>query len=71
MKSLYHAYQVYEKRVIRGEFYKREKSPKGPLPREPILARFCDFLTETGTKLKLQQSHPKPSPWTLLLEKKQ
>ena len=61
MKSIYHAYQTYERRVARGEMDCYGTSPCPPrersvrIPHEPFLARLGDTLIRTGMKLKRAQ----------------
>ncbi len=69
METLYHAYQAYERRVERGEFSTRP--PKKVYIRyafrEPVLARFGDFLIRTGMKLKCRYATTgKPMAWSPL-----
>ena len=66
MKSLYHAYQAYERRVERGEFftYRPAKATKKSAAREPILARFGDLLIRVGLKLKRRSATGKPMAWS-------
>ena len=65
MKSLYHAYQAYERRVIRGEL---DNSPgiaaNRAAPREPLLAQFGDLLIHTGLKLKRRYAAGKSMAWS-------
>ncbi len=64
MDSLYHAYEAYEKKAIRGEF-SNFPTPQKHLPyREPVLARFGDFLIRTGTRLKCRYATGKPMAWS-------
>ena len=66
MKSLYHAYQAYEHRVIRGEFSPRRpaEAVNKSTAREPILARFGDLLIQVGLKLKRRYATGKPMVWS-------
>ncbi len=65
MKSLYNAYQAYERRVIRGEFDKSSRmAANRPAPREPLLAQFGDLLIHTGLKLKRRYATGKPMAWS-------
>jgi len=66
MKSLYHAYQAYERRVGRGEFSPRchvEAVNKSAV-HEPILERFGDLLIRAGLKLKRRSATGKPMAWS-------
>lgn len=73
MESLYQAYQAYERRVIRGEFYQ----PRPAVTyirysfREPALARLGDFLIRTGMRLKCRYAAGKPMAWSPLTGSKQ
>ncbi len=72
--SLYHAYEAYERRVIRGEFSAppSKKSKIRISYREPVLARFGDFLVRTGMKLKCRYATTgKPMAWSQLTGSKQ
>ena len=65
MKSLYHAYEAYERRVIRGELDNSpEKDLKPSTRREPMLAQFGDLLIQTGIRLKRRQAASKPMTWS-------
>jgi hypothetical protein len=67
MKSLYHAYEAYERRVIRGELDTiPRKAVKHPAPREPLLAQVGDLLIRTGLKLKRRYAAGKPMAWSPL-----
>jgi hypothetical protein len=67
MKSLYDAYQAYERRVIRGEFDKTSRmTAKRSAPREPLLAQFGDLLIHAGLKLKRRYAAGKPMAWSPL-----
>jgi hypothetical protein len=68
MKSLYHAYEAYERRVIRGEFDANPKKVVKLLtPREPLLAQFGDLLIHTGLRLKRRYAAAgKPMAWSPL-----
>ncbi|MGA2503814.1 MAG: hypothetical protein ABSG01_06955 [Anaerolineales bacterium] len=71
MKSLYHAYQAYERRVTRGEFdISREKDPKPSTPRVPLLIQLGDLLIQTGMKLKARHAARNSISWTPLLGSK-
>ncbi|MBE3067539.1 MAG: hypothetical protein IMZ73_08960 [Chloroflexi bacterium] len=65
MKSLYNAYQAYERRVIRGEL---DNTPgivvNRSAPREPLLAQFGDLLIHTGLRLKRRYAASKPMAWS-------
>jgi len=66
MKSLYHAYQAYEHRVVRGEFSTRRpvRATNQSAAREPILSRFGDLLIRAGMKLKRRSAAGKPMAWS-------
>jgi hypothetical protein len=65
MKSLYHAYEAYEHRVIRGEFDSiPRKAVKSAAPREPLLSRIGDLLIHTGLRLKRRTAAGKPMAWS-------
>ena len=67
MKSIYSAYQVRERRVIRGELdITPRKAFKRTAPREPLLAQFIDLLIHTGLKLKQRYAAGKPMAWFLM-----
>jgi hypothetical protein len=67
MKSLYHAYEAYERRVIRGEFDTVSRKAAQPAsPREPLLAQVGDLLIHTGLKLKRRYAAGKPMAWSPL-----
>lgn len=65
MKSLYNAYQAYERRVLRGEL---DNTPGIAVnrsgPREPLLGQFGDLLIHTGLKLKRRRAAGKPMAWS-------
>ncbi len=67
MDPFYHAYEAYEKRVMRGEL----SNPGTPNKNihhykyyETVLARFGDFLVRTGTRLKCRYAVGKPMAWS-------
>lgn len=66
MKSLYQAYQAYERRAERGEFSARRPSRAyiQIALREPFLAKVGDLLIQTGWKLKQRSSAGKPMAWS-------
>jgi hypothetical protein len=65
MKSLYQAYEAYERRVIRGEYRNVYKKPcKNILQHESIMERLGDFLICTGLRLKHRSLAGKPMAWT-------
>jgi hypothetical protein len=67
MKSFYHAYEAYERRVIRGEFDTvLRKAVKPSSPREPLLAQLGDLLIHTGLRLKRRYAAGKPMAWSPL-----
>jgi hypothetical protein len=55
MQSLYHAYQAYERRVLRGELTERTSATSRAVirtPRLPFTFRLGDRLVRIGLKLK-------------------
>ena len=71
MKSFYSAYQAYERRVIRGEFYNPpRKAITLPALREPLLAQIGDLLIQTGVKLKRRYATGKPMAWSPMIGSK-
>jgi len=65
MKSLYNAYQAYERRVIRGEFDNAPgKAVNQPASREPLLVQFGDLLIRTGLRLKRRYAVGKSMAWS-------
>jgi hypothetical protein len=65
MKSLYDAYQAYERRVMRGEFDQTSrKAANRTVPRDPLLAQLGDLLIRTGLKLKRRYAAGKPMAWS-------
>jgi len=71
MKSLYNAYQAYERRVMRGELDNtRERAKKRSSTREPLLAQFGDLLIHTGQSLKRRQAAGKPMAWSAMMGSK-
>ena len=67
MKSLYHAYEAYERRVIRGELDTIPRNAvKQSVPREPLLAQVGDLLIHTGLRLKRRYAAGKPMAWSPL-----
>ena len=65
MKSFYQAYQAYERRAVRGEFFAtRSKGlQRTSVPHEPFLAQFGDLLVRLGLKLKRRYTTGKPMAW--------
>jgi hypothetical protein len=67
MKSLYHAYEAFERRVERGEF-SLESTPKAP--RQPISKtleiRLGEVLINAGLKLKRHAVAGKSMAWSPL-----
>jgi hypothetical protein len=68
MKSLYNAYQAYERQVIRGEFYHipdntLKRSPR----RESFLAQLGDLLIHTGLRLKRIYATDKSLAWSPMI----
>lgn len=71
MKSLYNAYQAYERRVIRGEFdHSPNKAQKRSSRREPLLAQLGDLLIHTGLRLKRLHATGKSMSWSPLIGSK-
>ena len=71
MKSFYHAYQAYERRVIRGEFDdlpRKTKNRSNPI--EPLLSQLGDLLIQMGLKLKQQHATSKPLAWSPMIGSK-
>jgi hypothetical protein len=67
MNSLYHAYQAYERRVIRGEFDMFPCKPAiRPVPLASLLVQLGDLLIHTGLKLKRHYATGKPMTWSPL-----
>ena len=65
MKSLYNAYQAYERRVIRGELDNIPRAAaKRSTPREPLLAQVGDLLIHTGLRLKRRYAAGKTLAWS-------
>jgi hypothetical protein len=66
MESLYHAYEAYERRVMRGEFSSRRlaREYNQPAFHERLLAQFGDLLIRTGLKLKHRYASGKPMAWS-------
>lgn len=72
MKSLYHAYETYERRIIRGELNTNpRKAVKRTTPREPLLAQVGDLLIHAGLKLKRRYAAGKPMAWSPMTGSKQ
>jgi hypothetical protein len=73
MESLYHAYEAYERRVMRGEFstHRLKKTYIRYSYKEPFLARFGDFLIRTGMKLKCRYATGKALTWSPMTWSKQ
>jgi hypothetical protein len=66
MESLYHAYEAYEHRVMRGEFSARRpaRAHNSSTAHEPLLAQFGDLLIRLGLKLKRRYASGKPMAWS-------
>ena len=65
MNTLYKAYQAYERRVMRGEFYSPAyRSRKASAQREPLQAQLGDLLIHTGRRLKVRYATSKPMAWS-------
>jgi hypothetical protein len=72
MKSLYHAYEAYERRVIRGELSTMpRKAIKKSARHEPLLAQLGDLLIRTGLRLKQRTAAGKPMAWSPMTGSKQ
>ena len=67
MNSFYTSYEAYERRVIRGEFYRvPAKTKTRPGHQEPLLVKIGDLLIHTGLKLKLRHATSKPMALSLM-----
>lgn len=64
MQSLYHAYEAYERRVLRGEMSLPAPVKTSPTP--PLRARLGDWLIQAGTKLKTRSASGKSMAWSPL-----
>jgi len=72
MKSLYHAYQAYERRSERGEFSGRSSGhPDLSLLPDSLLAQLGEFLIQTGLKLKRRHTAGKSMAWSPMTGSKQ
>jgi hypothetical protein len=72
MKSLYHAYEAYERRVIRGEMCTKVWKPAvPPKSRKPLLVLVGDLLIRAGLKIKRYQAAGKPMVLSPLTRSKQ
>jgi hypothetical protein len=72
MKSLYHAYQAYERRVIRGEFLlARKTTPKAPATQIPLIEKLGDLFIQTGMRLKMRGADRKVMTLSLAMGGKQ
>jgi hypothetical protein len=61
MNTLYKAYQAYERRIMRGEFYGPAYRPrKASTQREPLLAHMGNLLIRTGRRLIVRYTTSKP-----------
>ncbi len=72
MKSIYHAYQSYERRVARGEmdpYGTSSRQRREQTLREPFLARLGDALIRTGMKLKRARRAGHAMPVSTMAEK--
>lgn len=72
MKSIYHAYQSFERRVARGEMDYYGTSPRlrrERTLREPLLSRLGDTLIRAGMKLKRARRAGHAMPVTTMAEK--
>lgn len=71
MRSFLHAYEAYERRVIRGEF---PTHPKKSLRKDSqvalLLAGMGDILIRTGMTLKQRYSPVKPAGVPLMIGSK-
>jgi hypothetical protein len=71
MKTLFNAYQAYERRVMRGEFYGPAYRPsKASANSEPLLAQLGNLLIHTGQGLKVRYATRKPLIWSAAGESK-
>ncbi len=67
MSSLYHAYEAYERRVIRGEMETRAvKRAPAHVSHLSLRERLGDLLIRLGLKLKQRQAAGKPMAWSPL-----
>jgi hypothetical protein len=67
MDTLYKAYQAYERRVMRGEFYGPAYRPcKAAAQREPLLAHLGNLFTHTGRRLKAWNATRTLMTWSAL-----
>jgi hypothetical protein len=72
MNTLYNAYQAYERRIMRGEFYGPAYRPrKASAQREPLLAQLGGLLIHTGRRLKVQYATSRPMVWSAVGGSKQ
>jgi hypothetical protein len=61
MNTLYKAYQAYERRIMRGEFYGPAYRPrKASAQQEPLLAHMGNLLIHTGRRLIVRYATSKP-----------
>ena len=71
MKSLYHAYEAYERRFIRGEFdFYPKQAIKLTATSEPLMVQIGDLLIHTGLRLKRRYAAGKPMAWSPLIGSK-
>jgi hypothetical protein len=68
MQSLYHAYEAYERRVMRGEM--NLPAPAKPSLNPPLRARLGDWLIRAGTKLKTRSASGTSMAWSPLTRSK-
>ncbi|HTX91291.1 MAG TPA: hypothetical protein VMC09_08745 [Anaerolineales bacterium] len=72
MKSLYHAYQAYERRTEKGEFSRRPSSyPSLSILPDSLLVQLGEFLIQTGLKLKRRHTAGKSMAWSPMTGSKQ
>jgi hypothetical protein len=65
MKSLYQAYEAYERKVMRGETGGSLQETTRQLEvREPLLAQIGEMLIQAGLRLKRRHIAGKPIAWS-------
>jgi hypothetical protein len=64
MNTLYNAYQAYEHRVMRGEFFgPAYRPPKASTRREPLQAQLDSLFIHTGRNIKARYATSKRMVW--------
>jgi len=72
MKSFYHAYQCYERRAERGEFFSGfTKEHTRRVPSKTLEIRLGEFLINAGLKLKRHAVAGKSMAWSPLTGSKE